>query len=343
VLDERGRQVFGPHGPRPAISAQTEFALQFYPIDDIRTRMSAITPERRWTLVVSPRGPTMPAFSATRVQSYWLSGVSLLMMAVALGFAIRASKRAAQLARMQSEFVAHVSHQLKTPVSLLSAVTETVSLDRVRSPEKLAQCMAIIRGQTTRLSALVERILEYSRIADRRPRYELEAVRLETLVRETVEAFVGALETSGFSIDVAGAGGTPIVAADPAALEQVLINLLDNAIKYSGNSRSISVRVGVSGSDALVDVIDHGIGVPVSERTRIMDRFYRGSGAALHRNGFGLGLPIANEILQAHRGTLEVDSTPGGGSTFRVRLPLLEDAAPAHRRAAVASWWRREA
>jgi signal transduction histidine kinase len=317
--------------------------MQFYPADEIRTRMSAMLPERRWTLVVGPRPGGSARIASTRAQGYWLSGLSVLLMFVALMVTIKTSQRAAQLARMQAEFVAHVSHQLKTPVSLLSAVTETVTLDRVRSPEKMAQCMAIMRGQTSRLSALVEGILEFSRVSDGRRRYELEAVGLQTLVRETVDAFVAAVEASGFRIEVVNVGGAPIVAADPAALEQALINLLDNAIKYSGESRSIIVCVGVAGGDAFVEVIDHGIGVAPEERGRILERFYRGSGAAVNRNGFGLGLPIAKDILVAHRGALDVEATPGGGSTFRMRLPLLQDAASAPRRHPLWAWWRKEA
>lgn len=341
IEDETGRQVFGPRGTSPAISARSTFVLQFYPADEIQTRMSATLPERNWTLVVSPRATPGAPIASTRLQGYVLSGLSVLLMLVALVVAIQTRQRSVQLARMQTEFVAHVSHQLKTPVSLLSAVTETVALDRVRSPEKLAQCIAIIRGQTSRLSALVERILEFSRVDDGRRKYELEAVRLETLVRETAEAFVGALATSGYTIHVATAGGSPIVAADPAALEQALINLLDNAIKYSGEARGITVRVGVAGSDAFAEVIDHGIGVPPEERGRILERFYRGRGAAVHPNGFGLGLPIAKDILAAHRGTIDLEDTPGGGSTFRMRLPLLQDAAAAEAASPSSPWWRR--
>jgi two-component system phosphate regulon sensor histidine kinase PhoR len=314
--------------------------MHFYPAEAIRTRMSAMLPPRTWTLVVSPLVAGTPGIVSMRTQSYWLSGLSVLLMLLALTIAIKTSQRAAQLARMQSEFVAHVSHQLKTPVSLLSAVTETVTLDRVRSPEKLAQCMAIMRGQTARLSALVERILEFTRVAEGHRRYELDAVELQTLARETVEAFVAAVEARGFRIDVANATGNPIVAADPAALEQALINLLDNAIKYSGASRHITVRVGVSGSEAFVDVIDHGIGVRPDERRRILERFYRGSGSAVNRNGFGLGLAIANEILMAHRGAIDVEGTPGGGSTFRMRLPLLQDATTARAKRPFWTWWR---
>ncbi len=340
VFDETGGLVFGPQTPIPPVSARAAFALQFYPIDDIASRMAALVPPREWALVISPRAQKPPIImAATRMQGYWLSGLSILLMLVALVIAIKSRQRAAQVARMQADFVAHVSHQLKTPVSLLSAVAETVALERVRTPETLAKYVEIVRSQTARLSALVERILEFSRVDGRRG-YELEAVVLGTLVRETVEAFARALATDGYQISVVESGPAPVVAADPAALEQALVNLLDNAIKYSGDSRAVSVRVDVSGSDATVEVADQGVGIDPAERARIFERFYRGRSGALHRQGFGLGLPIAGEIVAAHRGSIDVESVPGQGSVFRIRLPLL------HREAAVgerAARWGEEA
>jgi signal transduction histidine kinase len=335
VLDDADRLVYGPVREPAAIHARSAFTLQFYPVEDIRTRMAALVPARDWTVVISPRAQgsaVMTMMTSTRAQGYWLSGLSVLLMLVALYFAIQTRRRAAQLARMQADFVAHVSHQLKTPVSLLSAVSETVAMDRVRSPEKLAQCIAIIRGQTARLSALVERILDFSRVAGRRA-FEKEPVELEPLVRETVDAFVAALERSGYHISVAGPATSPVVAADPAALEQALVNLLDNAIKYSGASQEIAVRIDASGGEAIIEVIDHGIGVQPADRCRIFDRFYRGEGAAVYRHGFGLGLPIANEIVNAHQGSIEVESNRDGGSTFRIRLPLLRGHGAVARRA----------
>lgn len=330
VLDESGRLVAGPGGPAPKVSASVPLALQFYPADDIGARMAAAIPARRWTLAIAPRGASASGLMAsTRTQSYWLSGLSLLLMFVALAFAQQVRQRAAQLARMQAEFVAHVSHQLKTPVSLLSAVGETMALDRVRSPDKLSQCVDIVRSETARLSALVEHILDFSRASDGARRFEIEAVALGPLVRETADSFARVAAAAGFRIDVEEAGPTPTVAADPAALEQALVNLLDNARKYSGASRVITVRVGTLGADAVVEVVDRGIGIPAAERPRIFERFYRGTGAAVERHGFGLGLPIALELVKGQRGTIEVQSTEGAGSTFRIRLPVLRAEGPA--------------
>jgi signal transduction histidine kinase len=111
------------------------------------------------------------------------------------------------------------------------------------------------------------------------------------------------------------------VHADPAALEQVLANLLDNAVKYSDNVREVTVRVGWAGPYAVIDVIDGGIGVSPDDRAHIFERFYRGTGAAHHRRGFGLGLAIARELVAAHGGRIELHESGPRGSTFRISLP----------------------
>jgi two-component system phosphate regulon sensor histidine kinase PhoR len=235
---------------------------------------------------------------------------------------------------MQADFISHVSHQLKTPLSLLSAATETLAMDRVRSPEKLSQYVGIIRGEVTRLSALVQRILEFSRLQQRRS-YEFETVDLGSLVRETVDAFERSLSGRHFTFRVQETGPSPQVSADPAALEQVLANLLDNAVKYSDDVKEVTVRVRASGDDAIIEVSDRGVGIERSDQKRIFEKFYRGSASSLHREGFGLGLPIVQELVSAHGGLVEVESEPGTGSTFRVRLPLgaTETVQPAQEKA----------
>jgi signal transduction histidine kinase len=220
-----------------------------------------------------------------------------------------------------------VSHQLKTPLSLLSAATETVELDRVKSPEKLAQYLAIIRTEVGHLASLVQRILEFSTVQQRRP-LEFETVDLATLVRETVEDFQTSLVGRQFSFRVLQGGPTPFVYADPAALEQILANLLDNAVKYSGAEKSVTVRIGWSDNEATVDVVDAGIGVAPPDRRRIFDKFYRGSGEAHHRQGFGLGLPIAQELAAAHRGRIQLRESGSSGSTFRLSLPTRPRPTP---------------
>ncbi len=318
ILDEDGREVFASGRPLPQLSATASFRLQFFP-EGIRGRMAPAPPSPLWSVVVGPSGdPPLTFFSAR--QAYWLAGVSVVLIALALGFAVQGHRRSKELARMQADFIAHMSHQLKTPLSLLSAVLETIRLERVKSPQKLARYHEILWEQTDRLSSLVERILEFSRVKRRGTSYEFERLDLTELVRETAEAFRRSLEPDGFDIEVVETGA-PIVWADPAALEQALVNLLDNAVKYSGESRTIRVEVVAGPSAATIAVTDWGVGIPADERPHIFDRFYRGSGAAMNRRGFGLGLAICVELVAAHGGRVVVESEPGRGSTFTIRLP----------------------
>jgi two-component system phosphate regulon sensor histidine kinase PhoR len=225
---------------------------------------------------------------------------------------------------MQTDFVSHVSHQLKTPLSLLVAATETLQMDRIRSPEKLAEYLDTIRAEAQRLSTLVQRVLEFSRVQQART-YEFERVDLGALVRETVDAFAHGLSSRQVSFEVRQEGPGPYVLGDPAALEQVVANLLDNAVKYSGAGQPVTVTVGAERHLAVVTVEDRGVGIAKADQARIFERFYRVHGAS-RAPGFGLGLPIVREIVQAQRGRVEVASVPNVGSTFRVTLPCL--AAP---------------
>jgi signal transduction histidine kinase len=326
VMDERGVRVYGPEQSQ-ALAAQANFRMLFYPADEIESRLAVGVPSRRWTIRVSAAAPGGGATGLS--QGYWPTVLSVLLMLVAVAYTVQANRRAADLARMQADFISHVSHQLKTPLSLLSAATETLVMDRVRSPEKLSQYLGTIRGEVTRLSALIQRILEFSRLQQPRS-YEFEVLDLGPLVRETVDAFARSLSRQGFTFTVEEDGPAPYVRADSAALEQALANLLDNAVKYSGDARLVTVRVRAVGNEARIEVTDRGIVISDADKRRIFEKFYRGAGASLQRQGFGLGLPIVQELVHAHRGRVEVDSEVGHGSTFRIILPAhapVQDAA----------------
>jgi signal transduction histidine kinase len=315
VTDETGRIVTGK--PDGAHSSRVPFRMLFYPSEEIQSRLAAGVERRDWSIAVSVPPGTGGVWHVT--EGYGPTMLTVALLLVALGLTVQAHRRSAELARMQTDFVAHVSHQLKTPLSLLSAATETLEMDRVRSPERFAEYLRTIHAEAARLSLLVQRVLEFSRLQQQR-HYEFERADLGALVDETVAAFAHGLSAQGFAFDVQRDGSPLLVRADPAALEQVLANLLDNAVKYSRDRKTITVRVRAAGANAIVEVVDHGVGIAASDRARIFERFYRTPGS--HRPGFGLGLPIVKELIRAHGGTVTVDSEPGVGSTFRIELPL---------------------
>jgi signal transduction histidine kinase len=327
ITDETGRVVYGTL-PNDIEGARLAFPMLFYPADDIRTRLAAGVAPSPWAIDVGA-APFAMAFAGNG-QRYWPTALTMLLMLAALGLTVQAHRRSAELARMQTDFVAHVSHQLKTPLSLLSTATETLQMDRIRSPEKLSEYLDTIRAEAARLTALVQRVLEFSRVQQQRS-YEFEQVDLGALVRETVDAFAHGLnQPHRFQVVLSRPG--PFVQADPAALEQVVANLLDNAVKYSSTEQPVTVSVRAERLSAVIDVTDRGVGIAPAEHARIFERFYRVPGAG-HRQGFGLGLPIVRELVHAQGGRVDVSSAPGVGSTFRVTLrcitgPVAPDKAP---------------
>jgi len=324
VTDERGALVYGT-ASADIVSGRAAFPMLFYPADAIQARMAGRVAPRPWVIEVG--APELAGAMAGVSQNYWPTLVSVALMFVALGLTVQAHRRSSDLADMQTDFVAHVSHQLKTPLSLLSAATETLQMDRIRSPEKLAAYLDTIHAEAARLSTLVQRVLEFSRLQQERS-YECEHVDFSALTRETVAAFAHGLSGQQFRFDVEADGEGPYVLADPAALEQVLANLLDNAVKYSGASKEIAVRVRTEPRQAIVEIVDRGVGISPVDQARVFERFYRAPNAS-HRPGFGLGLPIVRELVHAHGGRVHVTSAPGAGSTFSVSLPRVAPAMAA--------------
>jgi signal transduction histidine kinase len=316
VLDDLGRDIYGTR-TEGDLAGRVPFQMLFYPAEEIQSRLAAGVERRPWTIEVTASAAT--GGFARISEGYGPTIFSVVVMLVAVGLTVQAYRRSESLSQMQAEFVAHVSHQLKTPLSLLSAATETLQMDRVRSPERFAEYLSTIHAEAARLSHLVQRVLEFSRVQQRH-NYEFEEVDLGALVRETVDAFAHSLSSQHFRFEVKEEGTSPSVLADPAALEQVLVNLLDNAVKYSDQIKEITVCVRTAGSQAIVEIADRGIGIAAADRARVFDRFFRSS-VPSQRPGFGLGLTIVKELVHAHHGYVEMVSTPGAGSTFRVVLP----------------------
>lgn len=231
--------------------------------------------------------------------------------------------RETETARLRSQFVASVSHDLKTPLTSIRAHAETLLLGRTTSTETTSDYLKTIVSESERLSRLVESVLAFSRIEQGRKTYHLQATRLEDVVRSAAKTMEYALSQVGFTLTISSDGTTPTLHADPEALTQAILNLLANAMKYSGDARRIEIRLGSCAGEAFVDVVDYGIGIARDDQARIFERFQRvqsleTAGIA----GTGLGLPLALHVVEAHRGRMAVDSAPGRGSTFSIRFPL---------------------
>jgi signal transduction histidine kinase len=264
------------------------------------------------------------AAPAVPVALYGLMLASVLGTALLAGYLLlRDVHRETETAGMRSQFVASVSHELKTPLTSIRAHAETLLMGRAGSAETTTDYLKTIVSESERLTRLVDSVLDFSRIEQGRKAYHLQETRLDDVVRSAAQAMAYPLSQLGFTLTISDDGTEPTLRADPEALKEAILNLLGNAMKYSGDARRIEVRIGTRDGEAFVDVVDHGIGIARDDQSRIFERFHRvQSVETTGIAGAGLGLSLALHVVEAHRGRIAVVSHPGRGSTFSVRLPL---------------------
>ena len=262
---------------------------------------------------------------------YFLNNLtfSLLTALVLLGglaATLRAASRAMKLSQMKAEFVSNVSHELRTPLASIRVFGEFLKLGRVRDQAKIHEYGEYIETESRRLTQLINNILDFSKIESGQKTYKFEPAQIEQLVGETLRTFEVSFEQNGFSYRLEGpAEPLPEARIDTEAIAQAFINLLDNAVKYSGESREITIRLGVEGGFVQIAVRDRGIGMAREEVGKVFDKFYRVGNNLVHDvKGSGLGLSIVKHIVEAHRGRVTVESDPGRGSTFTIHLPIAE-------------------
>ena len=252
-----------------------------------------------------------------------LRSLALAAVLVLAGSALiaRAVSRELAVARLKSDFVSAVSHDFRTPLATLRQLTENLSDGRVEDEDRRqAYYQAQVRA-TSRLSRLVERLLDFGRMEAGAMRYRPEPLDLGELVRSVVDEFEHVVADTGHRIELTVDREVPPVRADREALAQAVWNLLDNAIKYSPGRPAVWIEVAGEDGHAAVRVRDEGPGVPPEERKDLFREFTRGAAArAGGVKGTGIGLAMVDHIVRAHHGRIQLDSTPGQGSTFTMRL-----------------------
>jgi signal transduction histidine kinase len=254
------------------------------------------------------------------------AGSTLLVLVVLLcgiALTIRATDREARLAQAKSNFVSNVSHELKTPLSLLSLFSEILELGRVNSEEKKMEYYRIIRHESLRLNKMIDNILDFSKIEAGRKAYVFAGGDMAEVIEDVLSSYRYQITNSGFDIRTNIQPCLPPVLIDRDAMAQAVSNLLDNAIKYSGEVKQLSITAETLGSHLSIEIADHGIGIPRAEQAKIFEKFYRAGDGLVHDvKGSGLGLSLVKHIIEAHHGTISVESHVGQGSRFRILLPL---------------------
>ena len=282
-----------------------------------------------WRVEVYQGPGASPGQAVRRQITLFTAAFGVLLTVIVLGTAttFRLIQRETEMTRLKSDFVAHVSHDLKTPLSVIRMFAETLEMGRVKDEAGRQHYLGVISRESDRLSRLIDNVLDFSRIEDGRQRYACRPTPLEPLIRETLEAFTYPLEQLGFEVDVRVDPDLPDAAIDADAVAQALANLIDNAIKYADSGKSLTIEVRREGPDFTLTVADRGAGIAPAEQTRIFDKFYRvGRSDTQGRRGTGLGLALVRHIAEGHGGRVTVESALGDGSRFTLWLPLTRDA-----------------
>jgi len=326
VFDDKGgvvtsnRQALGVATHHESIR-ERKFPLAFFDPVLRATAPTEALPVRLWIAraQAAPDESILAAASGAR-RTFMLISIAAATAVIALLFTARAARSAANLASMKSEFVSAVTHELKTPLSSIRLVSETLARGRFRSPDKVAEYASLLLNEVSRLTRTVDNLLTVSRVQDVEHFYNFESVDPGTLLEDALHSFQSHLKEQGFEVHIDIPAPLPAVYADRAAILQVLENILDNAIRYSNGTRELSISASASETQISLKIADRGRGISPEDAPHVFEKFYRGHDVA--SGGSGLGLSIAQRVLKDHHGEIKLQSTLGSGTTAEIVLPL---------------------
>ena len=272
----------------------------------------------QWRLQIAPQQATQLETQGSLGRTVQLGSLGLSFAVILLGiaFLLYAASKERRLNEMKSEFIANVSHELKTPLSVVRMFGEMLLTERVRTPEKQKQYLEIICRESERLSGLIENVLDFAALERGKQKFDFHERDIGPVLQQAIDAFRYRLEEDGNRVTLELAPDLPMVAIDEQSIVLALVNLLDNAVKYGGGT-AIEVSVTCSARSVHVRVRDHGPGIPDSLRDRLFEPY-----TTTKTKGTGLGLAIVKKIVEEHGGHIRVDNMSDGGARFRVRFPL---------------------
>ncbi len=318
LVDSAGRTVSSSsHEPVPA---------------DATAATTVVASGRNLRVVAFPLSGSLDAQVARDVNRYavWLVLVFGTVVA-ALALAARSVSRELRFSRLRADFVASVSHELKTPLSLIRMFAESLREGWVAEPQK-QEYYEVITRESERLTGLINNVLDFSRIESGTRQYQFAVVDLRRLVVDLLERYAFHLRAANVELATEMPAESAWARVDRDAIEQVIVNLLSNAVKYmgdpAGQPRRVRVSLDRSADHLVLRVSDTGMGMSEEHRPHIFERFYRADDERVRGvAGSGLGLTLVKAHVEAHAGTIAVDSAPGQGSTFAISLPLATEGA----------------
>lgn len=241
----------------------------------------------------------------------------ILIVGVIIVF--RNIRKEMELARIKSDFVSNVSHELRTPLALITMFAETLEMDRAKTEEKKKEYYSIISKEAGRLSRIVNKILSFSKIEAGKKEYRFTKININNLVEDIFKTYEFHLQSNGFEFSFRCDNTVPEIDVDPEAVSEAVINLLDNAVKYSNEKKEVMISTGKKENFVYIEITDKGIGITEEAQKKIFDKFYRVSDGLVHNTkGTGLGLTLVKHIMDAHHGEVKIRSKPNEGSSFKL-------------------------
>jgi two-component system, OmpR family, phosphate regulon sensor histidine kinase PhoR len=322
ILDEVARSVYGEPQPQAPVVWEQSFGKTLY----------------AWRVQIAPKNVAELRKQAEteRLLGVLLIPVSTVIIVVGLGvvfLAVRAERRASQL---KSDFIANVSHELKTPLSLIRMFGELIATGKHKGEGSAREYAGIITRESERLAHLIDNVLDFARLERGKASYSFAEGRLDEVVERALDVCRYRLDKERMKLRTDIEDDLPPVRMDEDAMTLVLLNLVDNAVKYAGEGGEVAVRLARAPGGVALSVRDRGPGISADDQQRIFERFYRANAARVRNvRGSGIGLSLVKHIAEAHGGRVELASAPGQGATFTVFVPAapLVTPGPAERAA----------
>jgi two-component system phosphate regulon sensor histidine kinase PhoR len=327
ILDDGGGALFGaPHTAQAGPMIRRELPLLFCDPRLVAVDLPGDLARHMLTIEVSAaQDPGLRTANRAAVMTLTLSSIAGAALLLGIAMSARAAHATAALAEVRAEFVASVTHELKTPIATIRAIGDILTSGRLAGPAAIPRYGQLVTTEAKRLGRLVDNVLASSRITDVADVYSFDSLSIAEIVDDVVRDLATVISEKGFEITLAIPPDLPAVRGDRLALHLLLDNLLDNAVKYSAATRSIAVTAAFEPPMVALAIRDRGVGIRAADIDHVTRRFFRGSHAPA--GGNGLGLAIVKKIVDDHAGTLSIDSVEGEGTTVTVRLPSAEHAS----------------
>lgn len=276
-----------------------------------------------YTFSIRTQGTSLKQIAQERANLNMAMLISLnVILVIAVILVFQNVKKEVQLAQNKADFVSNVSHEIRTPLALISMFAETLEMGRVASEEKKREYYSIISKETLRLTGIVNKILNFSQTEANKKTLRIERIDLNKELSAILNTYDFHLINKGFTYTVSQRPNV-LIRGDKEAFTESIINLIDNAIKYSGDTKRMELTTGVEGIHGFATIKDFGIGISKTDQKHIFDKFYRVSTGDLAKSrGTGLGLSLVKQLMEAQKGKISVSSEPGKGSSFTLFFPL---------------------